>query len=190
MVTLNQAFRFCNDDVYIRMDKAKYSFILQAYFVYSLLMFKNEQNFKKWINLEHSPKPAFPSPSMEGRGDEQLLNIQWMSKLTYKRNKSELMNASQVNVSWPGRDSTRSSAQLSLAYKQLTARKRGIPSSSWPLTLSQLKEAFQWRHNYLHVPKTAMGQKQRTRKWPKYTQIVKDQGCESKSPDSTVNYLL
>lgn len=172
------------------MDKAKYSLTLQAYFVYSLLMFKNEQNFKKWINLVHSPKPALPSPSIEGWGKEQLFYVQWISKLIYKRNKSELMNISQVNVSWPGRVSTRSSAKLSLAYKQLAARKRGIPSSSWPPTLCQLQEAFQWRHNYLHVPKTAMRQKQRTRKWPKYTQIVKDQGCESKSPDSTVNYLL
>lgn len=149
--------------------------------VFSLLMFKNEQNFKKWINLEHSPKLALPSPSMEGWGEEQFLYVQWISKLIYKINNSELMNASQVNVSWPGRDSTRSSAKLSLAYKQLAARKRGILSSSWPPTPCQLQEAFQWRHNYLHVPKTAMGQKQRTRKWPKYTQIVKDQGCESKS---------
>ena len=85
--------------------------------VFSLLMFKNEQNFKKWINLEHSPKLALPSPSMEGWGEEQFLYVQWISKLIYKINNSELMNASQVNVSWPGRDSTRSSAKLSLAYK-------------------------------------------------------------------------
>lgn len=161
MVTLNQAYRFCNEYVYICMDKAKYSFTLQAYFVYSLLMFKNEQNFKKWINLEHSPKPAFPSPSM-GDGGRWTTSLCPMntSKLIYKRNKSKLMNASQVNVSWPGRGSTRSLAKISLAYKQLKARKRGIPSSSWPFTLCQLQEAFHRRHNYFHVPKTAMEQKQ------------------------------
>ena len=68
MVTLNQAFRFCNDDVYIRMDKAKYSFILQAYFVYSLLMFKNEQNFKKMNKPWTLTKTSLPFPKHGGAG--------------------------------------------------------------------------------------------------------------------------
>lgn len=67
----------------------------------------------------------------------------------------------QVKSMFPGlKEVVQDHWQRFLAYKQLKARKRGIPGSSSDYHFCQLQEAFHRRHNYFHVPKTAMEQKQ------------------------------